>query len=492
MVSKKILGVAIAAALSAQAFAVDFPLVGSNATGNATASLKVAKSSLITTGKVTASSVDYFVITKDTGLDLDVTGSVGIGLAADQKLYVRVQLSNAVFKTAVTAGSLVLTDSGAGATTDTLSQGGQSGDNYAVFTVSPTATEKFETTDTFTLTLADLAVSGAAGAGVSVTFHNDIIGATGNTNALFTANNKGTPVVTFVDGIEVATTAGTNTADVNFVFKQFTGASLSTSKGLVSTLTYTPVASVAAAAGTALNVNLTEVANTTTSKVKVTGDFSAGIWWLDTANNCATVPANQAASNLTLNAGKTEAEGTLAAALTNKYLCVSVPTGVNAVTIPAADYTLSTTLAAVTNAAAGAHTALSNKEAGKIDRDGTTVLVPFLTLNPGFNQKIFIVNRGTTAAALTVNGLVADAGATGFALTTAGAAGTTLAAGKQTELVVSQWFQVDPAATTKRGAATLNIAAPSSKVDVLIQTTNAEGAQNTVILQNDGKKFGGN
>lgn len=495
MVSKKILGVAIAAAMLSQ---------GAFAFTTATPTQNVSAQTLVEADKVvkTAGSTGtYYTVTTGANIDTTFTGTLGIGLANDQSVYVRVELTNAVFAAARTNANITLADNdgstgGADNPVITLSQGGAAGaiaatdDNFVIYSIAPGTGDRFEVGAAFSVALGNLLAKGTGTVGVKVTAYDQLASAVAGTPVLSTSNAPS--FITFVgNGVTQTATTVSPVASVEKIFKEFkVAAPVTALVGTVGSLAATVTADVASAT-TGLNVvAITEVANTATSTVKYAGDFSVGTWAVSATSACGGL------STVTLNTAKTEATIDLATAITKPFLCVTLPStaGAGTASVPASAYTASVTYTAITGAATaiGAQTASASSSLGSITRDGTTVLVPFITLNPGFNQKIFVVNRSTTPAALTVNGLVADAGATGFALTTAGAAGTTLAAGQQTELVSAQWFQVDSTATTKRGAATLNIAAPSSKVDVLIQTTNAEGAQNTVILQNDGQKFGGN
>ncbi len=482
MVSKKLLSAAIAGAfLSVPAFA---NFNGSITSPAVVDPIKVAQQSLVTTGKVTVSGTDYFVVTKGAAADFDFEGKLGIGLAVDQKVYIRVDLTNAVFKTAVTNASLTVTDSNTantvlpaaaavGVTADTLSQGGASGQNYAVFSVTPTGTEQFETGDDFILTLTDLAATGSGNVGIKVTAYDTVANAVNATNVLSTVSSS---VLTFSSGATVTSNAVELTADVDQVFKQFVAGTLpSVSKGLLGNIAVAAAASTAAASGAA--VAIADVANTATSTVKYEGDFSVGIWWLDAANTCATVPANQAASNLTLNSTKTSTEVTLAVQLATPYLCVQEPTGTNAVAIPASSYKSTVTYAAVANAAKGALSASSNNNAGSIVRNGTTVQVPYVTTFADYAQRLVLVNRGGADVAYTVT----FTPETGVTATPGTAATGTLKAKSTTIIPVTSLVTLTGATRT---AATVAIVSAQANIDAATTQVNlADKATDTVKLK---------
>jgi hypothetical protein len=121
MVSKKILGVAIAAAMSAPAFAV-IDLTG-GVGGAGSGAVTYAKES-ITSAQVTSGMVQVAAA----GTELDVQVATGFGVTATTHAFVRFNLTNAKFKTAVVAGDLTAVSGTI--TTVTVAQGGAAGDDY--------------------------------------------------------------------------------------------------------------------------------------------------------------------------------------------------------------------------------------------------------------------------------------------------------------------------------------------------------------------------
>jgi len=473
MVSKKILGVAIAAAFVSQgAFASLAPL---DLTASPTP-YKIAKQALTTAAQI--GSTGYYAAV-DTGVgsidQFDVTSKLGIGLAVNQKIYVKVSLTNAKFNAAVATTDLAVTSASVDtASVDTIAQGGNVGDTYAIFSVSPATGDAFAVSDTATLTLNALQVNGSD-VTVTVTTYDSVASAVAGTNVLYTASAK---TLTFpTDGATAATSSvNTVTASVNALFKNFiVGGPASGTTAQLASL-FTTVNSYADLTGAP--ITLASVANLANSTVTFHGDFSVGAW---SVNGMGTVP-------LTVSADKQSATVALSSVVDG----TGAPVNPNLVVvengttqIPKATYTADVTFAAPTGGAFGAVAAVMGQAAGTITRDGTTVLVPFVNINPDYNQKIIIVNRSAADAALTLTNLVPDAAATASSIT---ATTINLPAGKQSVLKTTDLVSITGSA---KGAVTLNIAAPSSKIDVLFQSTNAQGAQNTVLLQNDGAKFGG-
>lgn len=515
MVSKKILGVAIAAAMSAPAFAgADFNLAG-------TASYKVAKSSIADGSKVTIASPaatnqaapgDYYVITKSAAnaatLDLDVYGSVGIGLAADQKIYVRVELTNAAFNAAVAAGDLKVTDSTSAPaasaldltdaandvavrSADTVSQGGAQKDKVVVFTVSPASGQKFEVADQYRLTIPSLLVTGGSDVGVKVTVHDTIVNAVNGAAALSTANNAA--VVKFVDGGKVTFTPATVTADADTLFKKFQGVAYG-AKTEVGNIVVATEAGVVAADGSTLSLD--EVFNVAADKsiLTLTGDFSNADYSINNAAGCGAVTqqitlfvANDAAATNTNNktTGKANAEykvalGTsglgIAAADTTKTLTLCVAKQDNGLVLNATEFK-SAIAFDKTATGAWAHPAVASTLTGTIVRNGVTVQVPYLTTFADYNQRLVLVNRGTTDAAYSI-AFTPETGVT----TTAGAAATgTLKANATTVLSAKDIVTVTGATRT---AATITVVAADSKIDVATTSVNlSDKSTDTVKLK---------
>lgn len=459
MVSKKLLSAAIAAAfLSTPAFAV----IDLDAD---TGAVKFAKEAV-----VDANEDAGFLTVTSAANNLDVTTVIGTGVTEANQIYVRFDLANAKFTTQVTGADLTTSGS---ALSVNVQQGGAVGQSYVIFQITADV-GGIDQADTLDLVLAGLAVSTSTGVNVSYAAYDTPSSAVNQTAANRLASSTTANAISVVNALSATFTPGTTaTAEVSADFTEFVGNSTSETLG---TVTFAVDTDALLPDSTAIAA-LTDVADAASDLV-LTGDLSFGDFELD---GCA----------IDADTGSLEDGGD----------CVVTDFAINTA------YDFSVTVDGSTTIVPGSYTASvdyvklatglfnpvdGSGVVGNIDRNGTSVKVPFVNINPSFNQKIIIINRGTNAVPLTISDLIPDTQTTGFALTTAGAATISLPAGKQTVLSSVDLFQVDPASASKKGAATLNIAAPMGKIDVLFQTTNADGAQNTVILQTDGQKFGGN
>jgi hypothetical protein len=453
MVSKKILAVAIAAALSSSAFAVDLE--------DGTGALTYAKEAFTALNE--GDTTGYYEVTGT----FDAAVELGFGVSNANQVWVRYDLTNAVLDADVVVGDLDV--SGFIAAPDVeIAAGGEAGDSYVIFAVTTAANES--QTTALTLALPSLEIKLNATASLAYSLYDDASDASAGGTAGRVGAVESATLVELEDALTVTFTADNATADVDTDFTEFLVDGTTTVLGTVEfnldTALLLPDGNNVADLSELIMNGADE------STVVLTGDLSFGDW---TVGGVAVDADTGVADISTLTDGVAY----------DVELTVDGDT-----TIEASEYSLATDFADLDDAVFGA---TNDSEAiGEITRNGTSVKVPFVNVNPSFNQKIIIINRSANAVPLTISDLIADAQATGFALTTAGAAAITLPAGKQTVLNSVDLFQVAPASTSKKGAATLNIAAPVSKIDVLFQSTNADGAQNTVLLQHDGQKFGGN
>jgi len=465
MFNKKILVAAITTAvMSTSAFAAqDLDATAPAAAGNA-----IATQSLITTGKVTVSATDHFVITDGAATDFPVTSTVGLGLAADTPIYVRYDLTNAVFNTAVTAANIAVDDSsGAGNAVETLSQGGTQGSSFVVYGATPSAGNSIQIASDVVFSPVDLAITGVAGATISASLYLDINDAVNSTNSFKTLTMAN--YVQTVDGLVVTSTQNTPTAEVEDDFKKF----VATDSGVVSALiaetgsvVVTATPAIAEDDGSALA--LADMITEATSAVVITGDFSSGTWGIDTgAGNCAgTLTAG------VLNTGKTTLTTTLAALNAEETLC-NVQTG--AVVVPESPYSASVTYTPVANAAFPATTA--SAELGEVDHNGTTVQIPYLTTFSGYNQRLVVVNRGANDVSYSIS-FTAEDGVTAVAGT---AANGTLGANSTSIINASDIVTLTGKTRT---AATLTVVSPQASIDVATTQVNlADSGTDTVKLK---------
>jgi hypothetical protein len=473
MVSKKILGLAIAAAFSSQAFAV-IDLNDKDAAGSKVVYAKEA----LTTTLTGNDNGTYYVVgytTDDTGVVLDMQVKYGTGIAATQKRFVRIDLSNALF----TANSaLASTTSGGGTAAGVLVQGGQSKDTYAILEV--TASVAVGQDSVANINVNELAISGSAAVGVTATVYETLTAAVNQTASTALNTKTLASAVTTESAVKFTATPATVTADVSSDFKKFVN-----STAPLVTDTYANLGTLTVAPGAALKptaddladvVVLADVIVPTTSAVKFTGDFSVGDFYL------AAAPASQAncvaGSKLAFNEAKTQATkfdgGTdifVAGVNAASTLCVVVP---GDKVIPKGSYSAEATYTKVGSAAFPP--AAQSGVVGNIAHNGTTVQVPYLTTFEDYNQRLVLVNRGGAAAAYSIN-FTPEAGVTA----TAGSAATgTIPAGKT--LVVSA-KDVVALSGSSRTAATVNIVAVPGNIDAAATQVNlSDKSTDTVNL----------
>jgi hypothetical protein len=454
MVSKKLLSAAIAAAfISAPTFAIDLE--------DGTGALAYAKEAFTEANE--GDEAGFYEVTGT----FDASVELGFGVSNANQVWVRYDLTNAVLDTAVDVADLDVSDFAAAPEVE-IAAGGEAGDNYVIFAITTDANEGQSTE--LVLELASLEIKLNATASLAYSLYDDASDAAAGGTAGRVGPVESATLVELEDALTVTFTADDAVADVDTDFTEFVTDNLSTILGTVEFNLDTALLLPDGTNVADMNELIQNAADEST--VVLTGDLSFGDW---TVGGVAVDADTGVADISTLTDGV-------------EYDVVVTVDGDT--TIEAGAYSLATDFADLEDAVFGA---TNDSEAiGEITRNGTSVKLPFVNINPSFNQRIIIVNRSANDVPLTISDVIADATANGFALTPAGAATITLPAGKQTILSSSDLFQVTNSMVSKRGAATLNIAAPVNKIDVLFQTTNDDGAQNTVILQNDGQKFGGN
>lgn len=465
MVSKKILGVAIAAAFSSQAFAAIDMTAGTNGAG--TGAIVVAKESVTTTAPVQVANglVQFAHATL-----LDTTFALGFGTSAGSHAFIRIDLTGgAKFKTGVTAASLTLNGKvlQAGATLNdynvSVGQGGAAGDTYVIFDV--TANTAMAQNQLVTLDLADMQLSPTSAATMTVAHYSNspaavAATATNTTGALATDSYAFASVVPV---LTTAITASSATADVNAAtpFTKFTGPSTTATLGNVKFTLTTGAVDAAGAAVTTLG----QVINTAAGKSKlvVTGDLSF-IGDTDAATTATKLTFGGVNADVNATSTSKVSTGTLStlagitlAGAGNDIIVTANTTDV----ISAGSYSLAFTPVGIDNAAYGAASATA--ALGDIKRNGATAQVPYLTTNAGLNQKLILVNRGSNDTTYSIT-FTPEAGVTA----TAGTKATgTLEKGKT---LVLKGSDVVTLTGGTRTAATIVALAPASVIDAATQT----------------------
>jgi hypothetical protein len=459
MVSKKILGVAIAAAMSAPAFAV-IDLTG-GVGGAGSGAVTYAKES-ITSAQVTSGMVQVAAA----GTELDVQVATGFGVTATTHAFVRFNLTNAKFKTAVVAGDLTAVSGTI--TTVTVAQGGAAGDDYVIFDVESGGLSQ---TDKLQLELDDLQVSPTAAATISFAHYATSPNAVAQSGALASDSYAG---VSVANVLTATITPADRVASVNAtpVFTQFVNPASATAS--LGTFQFDITAGALTAAGVAVTA-LNQVIDTGAAKstLTVTGDLSytLGANAGATAANLkfGTVASNTAATNVP--SAKLDNFSTL------PFVAgVAYPVEVTATSaINAGSYSLAATLSPIATAAYGPSNV--SGALGTVTREGTTIQVPYITTFADYNQRLVLVNRGASAVPYTIS-FTEEAGVTA----TAGSMATGTLAANETKIIKATDIVTLAGAT--RTAATVVVTAPSSTIDAATTSVNlSDKSTDTVKLQ---------
>jgi hypothetical protein len=461
MFNKKTLSVAIAAAtvsMGANAL-VDMDATTPTVSTYAAETLSSADT---TTGSGSALTGTFYDVV-DAGTNLDIQTELGVGVSSTNQLFVRFDLSNAVWS----AGTApALTVGGAGATV-AVAQGGGLGDSFVIFSL--TATGDLAAGDTMVFAIGELGVAPSGSTSVAYAAYETLTAAINQGQSLYT--NSVSSYVSVAPGASGTFTPGLNTAEVTTDFKEFTAASLSSTLANIGDLTYAAVTGVFDA-DTGAQVTVGAVADEANTAVTLAGDFSFGSWFLSAATNCATSDVDLTAS---IPEDGTTAEADLIEFGTNGFtnLCVNVD-GTEDI-ISEGSYTASATVAPA-NASAVVAPANVNGTIGTIERNGTTVQAPYITTFADYNQRIILVNRGNTSAPY-MTSFTPEAGVT----VTAGAEAMGTLAPGETKVIRAADFATIEGGT--RTAATIVIVAPPNNIDAATTQVNlADGGTDTVVL----------
>ena len=484
MVSKKILGVAIAAALSSSAFA-DVVL-----DAGTPAKVKVAKATLATNSDATNYDGLYYTVTKGSiaANDIDLGAQFGVNIALGQSKWIRVDLTNAIF---TAAPALTVT----GTNTSAIIQGGLTTGKSAsrssvVFRYDVTASTgtAITQTDVMQIALSTLGVSptGAVGATIKV-YSSEESALANNASTAYSATLS--DAITVVDGFAPTITANTLTADVENLFKKFANVVFTNSSAVGTLQLKTSGAATAAGGGAAATLAQQFDIGVGKSKITLTGDFSNADYYLGadctgaypgTALAVITDVSTTPSTPVNNTKDKKNTEYTFDAALfvaagnTDQTVALCAHKADNATVLNPASFNVSVAFDKTNQftpaVAAGA--------IGSIVRNGTTIQVPFVSTFADYKQRLVLVNRGTTDAAYSIT-FTSEEGTTA----TAGTAATgTLKAGKTT--VLDSTNVVTLTGATTRTAATVVVAAPEGKVDAVTTMVNtADKSTDTVKLK---------
>ncbi|HIG43386.1 MAG TPA: hypothetical protein EYQ14_23040 [Gammaproteobacteria bacterium] len=406
---------------------------------------------------------------------LDAEVVAGVGFSVGDQYWVRFDLTGAAFSTVIAAGNLIV-----GATADpmdAIAQGGQVGTSSVIFTT--TATNAVDQSDVFTFATANYGWDATSAATITSGIYEALSDATNQTNVIVTAN--ATMLVGAQGSVVVSTPVNSITAQVQTLFTTFdlNGNAASYSADLGEILATTASATNGARDHLTLVVHAladSVTAGAATSLTTISGDFSFGSWSVSD-DDCvtATVPITVAA--LTLNAAMDTATVPAAnfATGTGASLCVTLDATAGEVAPVASAYTASLALTSA-DATFIAPLAAQSGSFGGIAHNGTTVELPYLTTFEDYNQRLVIVNRGSTDAGYTTT-FTSEADATATAGT---AASGTVAAGTTMSIKVSDMVTMTGKTRT---AGTLVIVAPDASVSVATNQVNlSDGSTDTVVV----------
>jgi len=384
----------------------------------------------------------------------NTTNALGITIPNTVTRYVRYDLTNAVFSVAPVASGTNMTFA--------VVDGGTAGAGYVVFSLVA-ALGTVPTRDIGLVTTTSLAVNPAVTSSDQVLIkyraYETLTGASSQATALKTTA-PALPLVSFGSGITTAIvpTTAVNIADVNTDFKKFTAAAQST---VLANLGKANIAvTTAIDAVTGVTVSVANSLNLSTTTATITGDFSIAtqVYGMSAASACTGRTA------LTINTAKTAATAITGTALIAKpFFCLAVG-ATNTAAIPKGSFTV-----AIDNKTSA--TTVINQPSdltgviGTVAHNGTTVELPYLSTFASYNQRVYMVNRGATAATYSMT-FQPETGVTAVAGT--GATGTIPAGGT---LSVKASDIVTLTGKT-RVAATLSIVAATANVSVATQQVN--------------------
>jgi hypothetical protein len=452
MVSKKILAVAIAAALSSSAFAVTIDPVKLN---GSTTAVKYAKEAILTTAETEEGS-GYYAVTGLTSISSDL----GFGVASGDKRYVLIKLNGAVFTTDVDAATDFEVD-GAVVPGTVVAQGGNVGDDYVI--MSFTADADYGQDTDISLAVAGLAIK-TSGVSITVALYETGGGAqlaatTSNVSQDRLYTNSFANAITVGNALSATFTATNAVADVASDFTDFVTADTNVTLG---TVTFA-LDSAALLPNSAVVTTLDEVASDD-SDVTLTGDLSFGTWDLD---GCSIVDGSLLAGEDCVLSDFNE----------NQAYPVSVSVD-GETTINPGEYSANVDYVKITDAAFSPVDA--SGALGQITRNGTQIYIANFSTVADYNQRLVLVNRSSKPAPYSIS-FTTEAGVTA----TPGAKATgVLAANSTTSLKAVDVVTIT--GPVSRTAATVNVTAQKANIDAATTLVNTvTKSTDTVKLDNN-------
>lgn len=412
--------------------------------------------------------------------DLDVTAKLGVGVSNGAQIFVRYDLTNAVFTAAPTTA--MAAGAGVGTATSQLAQGGAS-QSFAIFQLTATNTSVGQAS------VVNLLLNGAANtSGIAITGTGNVTLDMNVYETLTAATSKGTALASktsskgFVNpvsglSVNIAQTNETGaalapTAEVSSNFTLFTSGSAATGSS--------QKAAAIGVADTKLNTTtkasdrdgtvavIGDLINTATSTAKLSGDFTDA-----TVKLAATAAGCNAGATQALATDK-QSTGAITVATLNgaPVVCLSYA---GTKTIPKQSVTAAFTLVSGQTSAA-LPPGGSTGTVGSIAHNGTTVEFPYLTTFKDYNQRVVMVNRSSADVTYSFSFTPED-GVT--------AANGTMATGtvKKNSTAVVKVSDIVTLTGGTRAAGTVVIVAPKASISVATTQVNlSDGGTDTISL----------
>jgi hypothetical protein len=449
MLNKKIVAAAVAAAFTQSAVAaVDID--------EAVAPQKVTYASELVT------AVGGFLDVTNGGNALDITVEAGFSIGAGTSKYARYDFSGAKFNVDAT-GTLDV-----GGVIADLSAGGQIGDDYVIFEVA--ATSDVAATDDLLLAASQYTIEASGTSQVCYSLYETALEAVNadTSQSLKTACQDFAELGSAYTG--TFATGADATSTVASTFTKFDGAAGAATTATVGTIdatdaggilvpnvldaTSTPVTALAL-----IDATLTVPGS---QDVQFDGDFSFGVWTVETAPACDGTGAVTIAPDVSGTFGTLAALPTATLVGNPWYVCVNVD---GTETINKSSYSVTLVDSALSN------------DLGRIKYDTTSIEVPYLTTFADYNQRIYLINKGLVDAEYSMT-WITEAGTDaedGFKAT-GGVPAESMIAIKATDAVTLT-------GDTTRTAAIIEVEGVDANIQAATQSVNlSTGGTDTVVL----------
>jgi hypothetical protein len=390
-------------------------------------------------------NVDSRVVVTNNGNKLDITGTNGFATTAQVTRFIRFDLTGALFDN---TPALTMDQTGADfGVTGALLSGGDA-NTFAIFSVVSTAADKtIAAASDWKLITAAYQVDPTVVSTITFKMFETATEATNAGAALATATRNFTQHIAG-SVPAAAVNASDLTATVASGFGQFAapanvGAAASGTLGSLGQLDVSDILGATTTVTAAMADTAAADYLTAAQTITITGDVSVGTFTSQTGSDCTggTIACTKATDNASCAI-------TATAAKADMFFCVTL----------AADDVLGKGAYTV---ALGTDTGVAGS-LGSVKYDTTTVEVPYITTYEGYNHRIFIDNRGATAAYYSTT-FTSESGVTAVA----GASGTgTLPANTMSVVKVSDLVTLTGGT---RGSATMEVEAQSGSIFVTSQ-----------------------